>query len=175
MTLRSIDIPYRVVVVYYHYYGNDYGQRTMKLSTKGRYAVRAMLDLAQHYDEGLVLLKNVAHRQDVSERYLEHLFVTLKTAGLVNSVRGARGGFQLTHPPADIKLIDIVRACEGQLSVVECVTDPKSCQRSARCATRDIWAELQTAMDGVLESLTLQDLVERQHRKEQVATAMYNI
>ncbi len=147
----------------------------MKLSTKGRYAMRAMLDLAQHYGEGLVLLKNVARRQEVSERYLEHLFLTLKAAGVVNSVRGARGGFQLTRPPSEVKLIDIVRACEGKLSVVECVTDPASCRRSASCATRDMWMELQMAMDGVLESLTLQDLVERQHRKEQVATAMYNI
>jgi Rrf2 family protein len=147
----------------------------MKLSTKGRYAMRAMLDLAQHYGEGLVLLKDVARRQELSERYLEHLFLTLKAAGLVNSVRGARGGFQLTRPPSEVKLIDIVRACEGQLSVVECVADPASCHRSARCATRDMWVELQMAMDGVLESLTLQDLVERQHHKEQVATKMYNI
>jgi Rrf2 family protein len=147
----------------------------MKLSTKGRYAMRAMLDLAQHYGEGLVLLKDVARRQELSERYLEHLFLTLKAAGLVNSVRGARGGFQITRPPSEIKLIDVIRACEGQLSVVECVNDPASCQRSARCATRDMWAELQMAMDGVLGSLTLQDMVERQHHKEQIATAMYNI
>jgi Rrf2 family cysteine metabolism transcriptional repressor len=77
----------------------------MKLSTKGRYAMRAMLDLAQHHGEGLILLKDVARRQDISERYLEHLFLTLKAAGLVNSVRGARGGFMLSLPPADIKLL----------------------------------------------------------------------
>ncbi|HEX9896091.1 MAG TPA: Rrf2 family transcriptional regulator [Dehalococcoidales bacterium] len=147
----------------------------MKLSTKGRYAMRAMLDLAQHYGEGLVLLKDVAHRQEVSERYLEHLFLTLKAASLVTSVRGARGGFQLTRPPSEVKLIDIVCACEGQLSIVECVADPESCKRSKRCATRDVWVELQAAMDGVLESQTLQDLVERQQRKEQIATKMYNI
>lgn len=147
----------------------------MKLSTKGRYAVRAMLDLAQHYGEGLVLIKDIARRQGVSERYLEHLFLTLKAAGLVNSVRGARGGFQLAYPPSQVKLIDVVRTCEGQLAVVECVSNPKSCRRSTHCATRDIWVELQMAMDGVLESVTLQDLVERQQRKEQVTTAMYNI
>lgn len=147
----------------------------MKLSTKGRYAVRAMLDLAQHYGEGLVLIKDIAHRQGVSDRYLEHLFLTLKAAGLVNSVRGARGGFQLTHPPSQVKLSDIVRACEGQFAVVECVTNPKSCRRSTRCATREVWMELQTSIDGVLESVTLQDLVERQQRKEQDTTAMYNI
>ncbi|MDP2918801.1 MAG: Rrf2 family transcriptional regulator [Dehalococcoidia bacterium] len=147
----------------------------MKLSTKGRYAVRAMLDLAIHYGEGLVLLKNVARREEISERYLEHLLLNLKAAGLVNSVRGAKGGFSLARPPSEIKLGDIVRVCEGQLSVVECVTDPEACARSPRCATRDLWAELKYAIDGVLESLTLQDLVERQRKKEQVSTAMYNI
>ena len=147
----------------------------MKLSTKGRYAVRAMLDLAQHYGEGLVFLKDIAYRQELSERYLEHLFLTLKTAGLVNSVRGARGGFQLIRPPSEIKIIDVIHACEGKVSVVECVSDPASCRRSKRCATRDLWMELQQAMDGVLESITLQDLVERQQHKEQIKTVMYNI
>jgi len=147
----------------------------MKLSTKGRYAVRAMLDLAQHYGEGLVFLKDIARRQEVSERYLEHLFLTLKAAGLVSSVRGARGGFQLTHHPSEIKIIDIIHACEGKVSVVECVSDPASCRRSQSCAARDLWVELQTAMDGVLESIKLQDLAERQKRKEQVAAEMYNI
>jgi len=134
-----------------------------------------MVDLAQHYGEGLVLLKDVARRQEVSERYLEHLFLTLKTAGLVSSVRGARGGFMLARPPVETKLIDIVSVCEGQLSVVECVADPDVCARSPRCAARDLWTELKMAMDGVLGSLTLQDLVERQHRKEQTTTSMYNI
>ena len=147
----------------------------MKLSTKGRYAVRAMLDLAQHSNDGMVLLKDVARRQEVSERYLEHLFLTLKAAGLVSSLRGARGGFQLTRHPSEFRIIDIIQACEGQLSVVECVSDPGSCQRSSHCATRDLWTDLQMAMDEVLGSLTLQDLVERQHRKEQTGTAMYNI
>jgi len=147
----------------------------MKLSTKGRYAIRAMLDLAQHYGEGLVLLKDIARRQEISERYLEHLFLALKAAGLVSSVRGARGGFALTHPPADVKLIDIVRICEGQISIVECVTDPEYCTRSQRCATRDIWREVKEAVEGILDSLTLQDLVERQGRKEQLANNMYVI
>lgn len=147
----------------------------MKLSTKGRYGVRAMLDLAQHYGEGLILLKDVARRQEVSERYLEHLFLALKAAGLVKSVRGARGGFMLARPPAETKLVDIVNVCEGQLCVVECVIEPDLCTRSPRCAARDLWMELKMAMEGVLSSLTLQDLVERQHRKEQVTTAMYNI
>jgi Rrf2 family cysteine metabolism transcriptional repressor len=147
----------------------------MKLSTKGRYAVRAMLDLAQHLSEGPVLLKDVARRQGVSERYLEHLFLSLKAAGQVNSIRGAKGGFQLVHHPSEIRIIDIVRVVEGQLSVVECIIEPDSCDRSDRCATRDLWVDLQMAINGVLESLTLQDLAERQSRKEQVTVSMYNI
>jgi Rrf2 family protein len=134
-----------------------------------------MVDLAQHYNEGMVLLKDIAKRQGVSERYLEHLFLTLKAFGLVTSLRGARGGFQLARQPSEYKIIDIVRACEGQLSVVECVTDPDSCKRSRQCAARDLWTDLQSAMDEVLESLTLEELVERQNHKEQTKATMYNI
>jgi Rrf2 family protein len=147
----------------------------MKLSTKGRYAMRAMLDLAQHYGEGPVLLKDVAGRQEVSERYLEHLFLTLKASGLVISTRGARGGFTLARPPSSIKLSEIMQVSEGQLTVVECVIDASTCPRSARCAARDLWSEVKGAVDSVLGSLTLQALVERQARKEQVAVSMYNI
>jgi Rrf2 family cysteine metabolism transcriptional repressor len=147
----------------------------MKLSTKGRYAMRAMMDLGQHHGEGPVMLKDIAHRQGISERYLEHLFLSLKAAGMVNSVRGAHGGFTLTRPPSETNLIDIIRICEGPLSIVECVTDANFCPRSLRCATRDIWLELKTAMDGVLESLTLQDLVMRQQKKEQSTANTYSI
>ena len=91
----------------------------MKLSTKGRYGMRAMLDLAQHYEDGLVLVKDVARRQEVSERYLEHLFLSLKTAGLVKSVRGARGGFALAKAPDKIKLMDIINVSEGPLALVD--------------------------------------------------------
>ena len=147
----------------------------MKLSTKGRYAVRAMLDLAQHYEDGLVLVKDVARRQGISERYLEHLFISLKTGGLVKSVRGARGGFTLAKAPNKIKLIDIVRVCEGPLALVGCIVDASICPRSSQCATRDVWSELQAAMTDVLGSKTLQDMVERQQLKEQPSSNMYNI
>jgi Rrf2 family cysteine metabolism transcriptional repressor len=147
----------------------------MKLSTKGRYAMRAMLDLAQHYKEGLVMVKDVAKRQEVSERYLEHLFLSLKTAGLVKSVRGAHGGFTLAKVPNKIKLIDIFSVSEGPLALVECVIDASSCSRSSKCATRDIWGELQSAMHDILGSLTLQDLIDRQQVKEQPSANSYNI
>jgi Rrf2 family protein len=137
----------------------------MKLSTKGRYALRAMLDLAQHYDKGLIMVKDVAKRQGVSERYLEHLFLSLKKAGLVNSIRGARGGFILSRPPVEITLNDIVRVSEGSLALVDCAADAGSCPRSSTCATRDIWLELQSVLENKLGSLTLQDLVKRQQVK----------
>jgi Rrf2 family protein len=126
-----------------------------------------MLDLAQHYDEGLVLVKDVAARQDISERYLEHLFLSLKTAGLVRSVRGAHGGFELKLAPDRIKLIDIIHVIEGSPMLVECVEDARICPRSSKCAARDIWLELQSAMDTVLGSKTLLDLVALQQAKEE--------
>jgi len=137
--------------------------------------MRAMLDLAQHYDDGLVLVKDVARRQEVSERYLEHLFLSLKTAGLVKSVRGAHGGFTLARSPNKIKLMDIISVSEGPLALVDCVVDASVCPRSSKCAARDLWHELQSAMGEVLGSLTLQDLVERQRVKERPSANMYNI
>ena len=147
----------------------------MKLSTKGRYAVRAMLDLAQHYKDGLVLAKDVARRQGISERYLEHLFISLKTEGLIKSVRGAHGGFSLTKPPDKIKLIEIIRVCEGPLALVGCVVDASVCPRSSQCAARDVWSELQAAMTEVLGSKTLQDLIGSQQAKEQSSVDAYCI
>lgn len=147
----------------------------MKLSTKGQYGARAMVDLAIHYGEGPVLLKDIARRQQISERYLEHLVVALKVAGLVNSMRGARGGFSLAKPPSQIRLSEIIQTVEGSIAMVECVDDPKVCSRADLCVTRDIWTEMKKAMSGVLESTTLQDLVERQREKQKPEAVMYYI
>jgi len=137
--------------------------------------MRAMLDLAQHYNDGLVLVKDIARRQEISERYLEHLFLSLKTAGLVKSVRGAHGGFTLAKAPDKIKLMDIINVSEGPLALVDCVVDAGVCPRSSFCVTRDLWRELQSVMGEVLVSQTLQDLIERQKVKEQPSANMYNI
>lgn len=147
----------------------------MKLSTKGRYGARAMMDLALHYGQGLVLLKDIAKRQQISERYLEHLILSLKAAGLVSSTRGARGGFTLTRPPSQIRLSEIIQIMEGSIAPVECVDDPKVCSLADLCVTRDIWSEMKEAMSGVLESTTLQDLVQRQMEKERPEAIMYYI
>jgi len=147
----------------------------MRLSTRGRYAARAMLDLALHHGEGPILLKDIARRQQISERYLEHLVTPLKTAGLVTSARGAHGGFALAKPPSEIRLCKIIQLVEGSIAPVECVDDPKVCPRADLCVTRDIWAEMKKAMSRILESTTLQDLIQRQREKEKAEAMMYHI
>ena len=147
----------------------------MKLSTKGRYGVRALLDLALHQDEGLVPLKDIARRQEFSLPYLEHLVAPLIAAGLVKSTRGARGGVLLLRPPSNVKLSEVIQILEGSIAPVDCVNNPALCHRAASCATRDIWIEMKRVMSQVLESTTLQDLVERQRQKGQFDTVMYYI
>jgi Rrf2 family cysteine metabolism transcriptional repressor len=147
----------------------------MKLSTKGRYGLRALLDLALHQGEGLVLLKDIARRQEFSLPYLEHLITPLIAAGVVKSTRGARGGVSLIKPPSEIKLSEVVQLLEGSITPVDCVNNPALCHRSALCVTRDIWIEMKEAMSQVLDSTTLQDLVERQKRKGCPEEMMYYI
>jgi len=147
----------------------------MKLSTRARYGTRALLDLAIHRGERPILLRDIARRQQVSTQYLEHLITPLLAAGLIRSTRGARGGINLVKDPEEIKLSEVVQLLEGSIAPTDCVNDPNSCPRSSACATRDIWEEVKKAMNGVLESTTLQDLVKRQNEKEQSDEAMYYI
>ena len=139
----------------------------MKLSTRGRYITRALLDLACHCQGGMVPLKDIARRQEISLYYLEHLITPLIAAGIVRSLRGPSGGVQLAKPPHEIRLNEVIRLVEGSLVTVECVGHPGICPRSQLCITREIWVELERAMSEVLESTTLQDLIERQKQKEQ--------
>jgi Rrf2 family protein len=141
----------------------------MKVSTRTRYAFRAMLDLAMHYDTGPVLVKHIAGRQQVSANYLEQILISLKVAALVRSVRGAGGGFTLARQPSEIRLSEIMQVMEGTTAPVGCVDDPDKYVRSSFCAVRSVWVEVKEAMNGVLESLTLQDLVGRQREKETIA------
>lgn len=136
----------------------------MKLSTRGRYATRAMLDLALHLGEGPLLAKDISSRQQISARYLEQVFTPLRVAGLVKTIRGARGGFSLARPTSEIRLLDIIRATEGSTAPVECVDDAQACPRSTSCVARDVWVRMKQATDEVLASTTLQDLVD-QHRQ----------
>ncbi|BBB92884.1 MAG TPA: Rrf2 family transcriptional regulator [Methylomusa anaerophila] len=134
----------------------------MKLSTKGRYGVAAMYDLALHYGRGPISLKSVAQRQGISEHYLEQLMGTLRNAGYVKSVRGAQGGYSLTKNPADISVGDIVRIMEGPIVPVDCLlTDAVGntyCKRANICVTRDVWAKVRDSINSVLNSISLADL-----------------
>ncbi len=147
----------------------------MKLSTRARYGTRALLELALRYKEGPVPLKDIARSQQVSVWYLEHLITPLIAAGIIRSTRGAKGGVWLAKPPEEIRLSEIIQLLEGSTAPVECVNNPETCSRSESCVTRDIWDELKKAIDGVLESTTLQDMVERQKRKEGSDQAMYYV
>jgi len=137
----------------------------MKLSTKGRYGTRTLLDLALHWGEGLVPLKDIAQRQEIPLPYLEHLIAPLIAGGLIGSTRGPQGGVSLLKHPEEIKLSEVIQLLEGSIAPVECVNNPDAYPRSDLCATHDIWDEVRKAIDGVLESTTLQDLVERQRQK----------
>ena len=134
----------------------------MKVSTKGRYALRTMIDLAQHSGDGLITLKDVAVRQELSQKYLEQIVTQLSKAGLVKGVRGPQGGYRLAREPKDYNVAEILRLVEGSLAPVECLeTDVNSCERCASCATVDMWAGLYKVVNDYLEGVTLQDMMER--------------
>lgn len=132
----------------------------MRLSTKGQYGVRAMLVLALHSQEAPVSLRQVAAMEDISEQYLEQIFVDLRKAKLVRSQRGAHGGYQLARPAEEINAGDILRAVEGPIAPVECVRHNATdkCERVNICVTRELWKRLRDSMSDVLDNTTLADL-----------------
>jgi len=147
----------------------------MKISTKGRYGTRVMLELANHWGKGPIQLKEIAKNQQLSLYYIEHLIAPLVAAGLVKTARGSSGGIWLAKPPREIKVSELITLFEGSTAPVECVNDPGICGRSDFCVTRDIWADVKKAVDEVLESVTLQELVEKQKLKTQSDSLMYQI
>ncbi|MFA9435017.1 MAG: Rrf2 family transcriptional regulator [Deltaproteobacteria bacterium] len=132
----------------------------MKISTRGRYGTRMMLDLAAHHDQGPTPLREIAKRQDLSVKYLEQLIIPLKAAGYIRSVRGARGGYTLARKPDKINVGQIIKVLEGGLSLVDCVEDPKLCEREKNCPTRDIWLRMSERLMEELSSLTLSDVLD---------------
>lgn len=133
----------------------------LRLSTKGRYGLRAMLDIAMHTDDGPVAVHQIAEREGLSDRYLEQLMSPLKKAGLVKSVRGSQGGYALSRGPEEITVGDIIRTLEGPIAPVDCVSEdhPESCNRSDICVTRVVWTKVRNAIAETLDSFTLADLV----------------
>ena len=132
----------------------------MKISTRGRYGTRMMLDLAAHHDQGPTPLREIAKRQDLSVKYLEQLIIPLKAAGYIRSFRGARGGYTLARKPDKISVGQIIKVLEGGLSLVDCVEDPKLCEREKNCPTRDIWLRMSERLMEELSSLTLSDVLD---------------
>jgi Rrf2 family protein len=147
----------------------------MKLSTKGRYGVRLMLDLAAHYGERPVLLREISQREDISEKYLWHLINPLKSAGLIHSTRGAHGGYELAKAPSEISVKDIFEVVEGPICLVDCIEKPATCKRAEFCIARDLWSDASQALADSLEKTTLASLLVRQKDKKQHQTVNYDI
>ncbi|MEE1313951.1 MAG: Rrf2 family transcriptional regulator [Lachnospiraceae bacterium] len=142
----------------------------MKVSTRGRYALRLMLELALHYDEGINLtLKSVAEKQNISIKYLEQIITPISRAGYVKSVRGAQGGYRLASSPENYTVGMILRLTEGSLAPVACVDEDgenPGCDRIDCCITFDIWAQMRDAINQVVDSITLKDLVDKYYLKQ---------
>ena len=135
----------------------------MRISTKGRYALRLMLDLAEHQGDGCVSLKDVAQRQDISKKYLEQIVPTLSRAGFLLTNRGYQGGYRLARRPEDYTARDILRLTEGSLAPVACLDcEVNTCPRSANCPTLPLWQGLDRVIEDYLAGVTLQDLIDRQ-------------
>jgi Rrf2 family protein len=133
----------------------------MKLSTRTRYGIRAIIELAQYEGSRPLQLKMIAERQDISIKYLEQLMGLLRSAGLVRSVRGSKGGYALGRPAEQIKLSEVFRCLEGPVTTTECVDDEDCCKRSADCVAREVWVDVEAAIHNVLDAITLRDLVKR--------------
>jgi len=133
----------------------------MKLSTRTRYGIRAILELADKYQKGPLQLKIIANRQDISVKYLEQIMTVLRSGDLIRSIRGPRGGYILAKPPNQIKLSDVFDCLEGSVTTVECIEDENYCPRNADCIAKRLWTQVHMAIRNVLHSVTLQDLIDQ--------------
>lgn len=133
----------------------------MKISTRGRYSLRMMIDLAMHYEDGFIALKDISERQNISKKYLEQIIPFLNRSNLLITNRGHLGGYQLSKSPTEITIGAILLSAEGSLCPVSCMdNDPNICPRQAQCVTLPVWKGLYEVMIGYLNSLTLEDLLE---------------
>lgn len=131
----------------------------MKISTKGRYGLRILMDLAIHQSEKPRLIRDIAKSQQISEKYISRLVIALRKAGLIRSVRGVNGGFYLAKKPEDITLLNVIEVMEGPLSIVDCVAAPKRCALHENCAPREIWSKLNDDIRGLMREITLADVL----------------
>ncbi|SHI18105.1 transcriptional regulator, BadM/Rrf2 family [Sporobacter termitidis DSM 10068] len=144
----------------------------MKISTRGRYAIRLMLDLAQSGGDHYVTIKSISERQDISSKYLEQIISILNRAGYVKSVRGSQGGYKLARPPEEYTVGMILRLIEGSLVPVSCMDDePNQCPHCETCVTLDVWKQIDEAVSGVVDNITLADLAKKESLKNASAPA----
>lgn len=137
----------------------------MTISTKGRYALRIMMDLANHKGE-TIKLKDIAARQDISEKYMEQIIAVLNKAGYVRSTRGAQGGYQLVREPKEYTVGMILRLTEGSLAPVECLAENAlPCEREPKCATVEVYKKIYEAVNNVIDNFTIQNLLDIEHEK----------
>ena len=153
----------------------EWNRYTVKLSTRSRYGLRLMFELALNFKKGTVFLKDIAERQALSEKYLSKLIIPLRAAKLVTSARGAHGGYSLSRPPETITAREIVEVLEGELGPVECLKNASACDRSEFCPTQALWRDLAKAMAKVLDSHTLQSLVNKYDANKPQGAWNYNI
>lgn len=147
----------------------------MRLSTRARYGARALAELGALPQGRTLSARRVAQSLGISVKYLEQIMGALKAAGFVSAVRGVSGGYMLARAPGEIRLLDVLAALEGQPTLVDCVRDPATCDRSPTCATREVWKRVNDAVCGVLADTTVEDLVEDRARLAQRRTQMYHI
>lgn len=146
----------------------------MKISTRSRYGLRFMVELAANYGRGHLYLKDIAKSQDISDKYLSQIVMDLKASHLLDGLRGAHGGYVLAKAPAEITVYDIVAVLEGDLALIDCARNPALCGRAAHCISHEVWHKLGQVMIETLEAITLADLLERRKEKSQ-EFAMYYI
>lgn len=141
----------------------------MKISTKGRYAVRVMLDLALHNTGECNKVKDIAARQGISDKYLEQIIAVLNKAGYVNSVRGAQGGYRIAKNPEEYTVGMILRLTEGSMAPVACLDEESpACERCDTCETLGVWKDLYAAINQVIDGVTIADLAEKQGRRQDI-------
>src|SRR3954468_19558065 len=134
----------------------------MKVSMKGDYGVRALVELAHHYGEGPLQSAAIAARQGIPEPYLDQLLTSLRRAGFIRSVRGPQGGHALIRDPHELRLSEAVSALEGSLAPIACLDDPSGCRKTNSCCLRPVWQEVEAATVRILDSYTISDLAERE-------------
>ncbi|MCL5674701.1 MAG: Rrf2 family transcriptional regulator [Candidatus Omnitrophica bacterium] len=142
----------------------------MKLSTRTRYGVRALIDIGSHFDGQPILIKDIAKRQEISKIYLEQIMLDLKNAGIVRSVQGTKGGFVLEKEPSLLTIKEVVESLQGRISIVGCITSKTFCHRWPNCPARELWVNVNNAIINTLDSITLEQMIIKERKIEEVFT-----